>query len=200
MQQRVREGRYEPNGGVWVECDCNITSGESMIRQFLWGQRFIAPVFRLYLQLFLAAGYLWLQRCYPTDYEGLRCGLFSHNQKFNGMIPTPSQYDTFYWQGIDGTKVFTHFNKTHIWPDAEGIYHHTVESEEGDVVRQKHVSNMRLLSYGFGDGGGGPQFEMIEAARRCRDTDGCPRAEHVRVGGFYAEAGAIRPHPGNLQR
>lgn len=45
MQQRVREGRYEPNGGVWVECDCNITSGESMIRQFLWGQRFTRRYF-----------------------------------------------------------------------------------------------------------------------------------------------------------
>ena len=146
------------------------------------GAAVYAPVFRLYLQLFLAAGYLWLQRCYPTDYEG--CGVdYFLTTKIQWNDTNAFPYDTFYWQGIDGTKVFTHFNKTHIWPDAEGIYHHTVESEEGDVVRQKHVSNMRLLSYGFGDGGGGPQFEMIEAAAAAV-TQMAARARSMCGGGF----------------
>lgn len=183
MQQRVREGRYEPNGGVWVECDCNITSGESMIRQFLWGQRFTRRYFGYTSNCFWLPDTFGYSAAIPQIMRG--CGVdYFLTTKIQWNDTNAFPYDTFYWQGIDGTKVFTHFNKTHIWPDAEGIYHHTVESEEGDVVRQKHVSNMRLLSYGFGDGGGGPQFEMIEAARRCRDTDGCPRAEHVRVGDF----------------
>lgn len=183
MQKRVREGRYEPNGGVWVECDCNITSGESMIRQFLWGQRFTRKYFGYTSDCFWLPDTFGYSAAIPQIMKG--CGVdYFLTTKIQWNDTNEFPYDTFYWQGIDGTRVFTHFNKTHIWPDAEDIYHYTIESEEGDVVRQKQVSDMRLISYGFGDGGGGPQFEMIEAARRCRDTDGCPRAEHVRVGEF----------------
>lgn len=183
MQKRVREGRYEPNGGVWVECDCNITSGESMIRQFLWGQRFTRRYFGYTSNCFWLPDTFGYSAAIPQIMKG--CGVdYFLTTKIQWNDTNAFPYDTFYWQGIDGTRVFTHFNKTHIWPDAADIYHHTVESGEGDVVRQKQVSNMRLLSYGFGDGGGGPQFEMIEAARRCRDTDGCPRAAHVRVDEF----------------
>lgn len=183
MQERVQEGRYEPNGGVWVECDCNITSGESMIRQFLWGQRFTRRYFGCTSNCFWLPDTFGYSAAIPQIMKGCGADYFLTTKiQWNDTNPFP--YDTFYWQGIDGTRVFTHFNKTHIWPDAADLYHHIVESEEGDVVRQKQVTDMRLLSYGFGDGGGGPQFEMIEAARRCRDTDGCPRAEHVRVGDF----------------
>lgn len=183
MRRRVQEGRYEPNGGVWVECDCNITSGESMIRQFLWGQRFTRRYFGYTSNCFWLPDTFGYSAAIPQIMKGCSVDYFLTTKiQWNDTNAFP--YDTFYWQGIDGTKVFTHFNKTHIWPDAADLYHHTVESDEGDVVRQKQVSNMRLLSYGFGDGGGGPQFEMIEAARRCRDTDGCPRAAHVRVGDF----------------
>lgn len=183
IQRRVREGRYEPNGGVWVECDCNITSGESMIRQFLWGQRFTRRYFGYTSNCFWLPDTFGYSAAIPQIMKG--CGVdYFLTTKIQWNDTNAFPYDTFYWQGIDGTKVFTHFNKTHIWPDAQDIYHYTVESEEGDVVRQKQVSHMRLISYGFGDGGGGPQFEMIEAARRCRDTDGCPRAEHIRVGEF----------------
>jgi alpha-mannosidase len=186
MQKRVREGRYEPNGGVWVECDCNITSGESMIRQFLWGQRFTRRYFGYTSNCFWLPDTFGYSAAIPQIMKG--CGVdYFLTTKIQWNDTNEFPYDTFYWQGIDGTRVFTHFNKTHIWPDAADIYHYTVESEEGDVVRQKQVSDMRLISYGFGDGGGGPQFEMIEAARRCRDTDGCPRAEHVRVGEFMQQ-------------
>lgn len=186
IQERVREGRYEPNGGVWVECDCNITSGESMIRQFLWGQRFTRKYFGYTSNCFWLPDTFGYSAAIPQIMKG--CGVdYFLTTKIQWNDTNSFPYDTFYWQGIDGTKVLTHFNKTHLWPDAENIYRHMVESEGGDVVRQKQVSDMRLISFGFGDGGGGPQFEMIEAARRCRDTDGCPRAAYVRVGEFMRE-------------
>ena len=164
-----------------------------MIRQFLWGQRFTRRYFGYTSNCFWLPDTFGYSAAIPQIMKG--CGVdYFLTTKIQWNDTNAFPYDTFYWQGIDGTKVFTHFNKTHIWPDAEGIYHHTVESEEGDVVRQKHVSNMRLLSYGFGDGGGGPQFEMIEAARRCRDTDGC-RARSMCGWGILCRSWSNPPTP-----
>ena len=92
--------------------------------------------------------------------------------------------DTFYWEGIDGTKVFTHFNRTHIWPDAEDLMTYVAGTPSNDhsCIKDKRVTDTRVISYGYGDGGGGPQFEMIEASRRCADLNGCPKSEHKLVG------------------
>ena len=92
--------------------------------------------------------------------------------------------DTFYWEGIDGTKVFTHFNRTHIWPDAEDLLTYVTGTPENkhSCIKDRRVTDTRIISYGYGDGGGGPQFEMLEAARRCADLNGCPKSEHKLVG------------------
>ena len=91
-------------------------------------------------------------------------------------------YDTFYWKGLDGSKVLVHFNRTHIKPDPKSLMEYVVNGE--DSIKEKTVSNMRLLSYGYGDGGGGPEFEMIEMAERLKDVEGLPRAEHTTVSQF----------------
>ena len=93
-------------------------------------------------------------------------------------------HDTFYSEGIAGTKVFTHFNRTHIWPDAEDLLTYVTGTPENkhSCIKDRRVTDTRIISYGYGDGGGGPQFEMIEAARRCADLNGCPKSEHKLVG------------------
>ena len=76
-------------------------------------------------------------------------------------------------------------NKMDLWPDPETCIDFLVDGHKTkDTICEKTVSNMRLLCYGFGDGGGGPQFEMIEMARRCKDIEGCPKVEHMLVGEF----------------
>ena len=183
IRSRVAEGRYEPNGGVWVECDCNITSGEMMIRQFLWGQRFTQREFGYTSNSFWLPDTFGYSASIPQIMKGCRVDYFL-TTKIGWNDTNRFPYETFWWKGIDGTAVFTHFNTIHCWPDPRKLIE-ALEGRQGDnYVRQKRVANRRLISYGYGDGGGGPQFEMIEMARRVRDLEGCPKAEHTGVGDF----------------
>ena len=120
IQQKVKEGRYEPNGGVWVECDCNITSGESMVRQFLWGQRFTRKYFDFTSNCFWLPDTFGYSAAIPQIMKGC-CVDYFLTTKIDWNDTNTFPLDTFYWEGIDGTKVFTHFNRTHIWPDAEDL-------------------------------------------------------------------------------
>jgi alpha-mannosidase len=181
LLEKVAEGRYEPNGGVWIECDCNITSGESMIRQFLWGQRFTRKYFNYTADTFWLPDTFGYSSSIPQIMKG--CGVnYFLTTKMAWNDTTSFPYDTFYWQGLDGTRVLTHLNKTHIWPDPEAMMEYVVRGY--DSIKEKSVSNMRLLSYGFGDGGGGPQFEMIEMSRRIQDLEGLPKSSHITVSDF----------------
>lgn len=182
IQQKVKEGRYEPNGGVWVECDCNITSGESMVRQFLWGQRFTRKYFDFTSNCFWLPDTFGYSAAIPQIMKGC-CVDYFLTTKIDWNDTNTFPLDTFYWEGIDGTKVFTHFNRTHIWPDAEDLmtYVAGTPSNSHSCIKDKRVTDTRVISYGYGDGGG-PQFEMIEASRRCADLNGCPKSEHKLVG------------------
>lgn len=181
IQKAVAEGRYEPNGGVWVECDCNITSGESMIRQFLWGQRFTRKYFGYTSNCFWLPDTFGYSAAIPQIMKGCAVDYFL-TTKISWNDTNEFPYDTFYWQGIDGTKVFTHFNTTHHYPDVEDIY-----DRINNGIKQKGVTDKRMLTFGFGDGGGGPQFEMIEMARRCENLEGVPKTEYKLVGDFMKE-------------
>ncbi len=77
--------------------------------------------------------------------------------------------------------MFAHFNTTHCYPDAKTISSQLVDGYAGRL-RETTVTDKRIIAYGFGDGGGGPQFEMVELARRCEDLNGVPKAKHMLVG------------------
>ena len=177
MQQKVAEGRYEPNGGVWVECDCNITSGESMIRQFLWGQRFTRKYFNYTSDCFWLPDTFGYSAAIPQIMLG--CGVkYFLTTKISWNDTNAFPYDSFIWEGLDGSKVFTHFNRTHCYPCADDIL------ETAGGIKQRSVTNKRLIAYGYGDGGGGPQFEMVEYARRVKDLAEVGKTEHMSVSAF----------------
>ena len=190
IQEKVREGRYEPNGGVWVECDCNITSGESMIRQFLWGQRFTKKYFDYVSDCFWLPDTFGYSAAIPQIMKG--CGInYFLTTKMSWNDTNDFPYETFNWVGLDGTSVLTHFNRTHLNPDVKSTIRETK-----DWIRQKSVSNKRFIAYGFGDGGGGPSFEMIENAKRIADLDGVGKSKHMTVSDFMKdlEATAVNPN------
>ena len=190
IQEKVQEGRYEPNGGVWVECDCNITSGESMIRQFLWGQRFTRQYFGYTSDAFWLPDTFGYSAAIPQIMKGCDVKYFlTTKMAWNDTNQFP--YDTFYWKGIDGTRVFAHLNKTHVWPAPKDFYEYVYGTKSPDAVRQKYVADRKLISYGFGDGGGGPQFEMVEIARRCHDLTVERCVHHGQP--LHAGAGGQRP-------
>lgn len=190
----VAQGRYEPNGGVWVECDCNITSGESMVRQFLWGQRFTRKHFNYTSDCFWLPDTFGYSAAIPQIMKS--CGVdYFLTTKIGWNDTNPFPYDTFYWQGLDGTKVFTHFNTTHCPPDAQTLSKQLKEGY-GETIRELTVTDKRICAYGYGDGGGGPQFEMIELAARCKDLNGVPKAEHMLVSDAmkFIESTAVNPN------
>ncbi len=184
IQQAVAQGRYEPNGGVWVECDCNITGGEYMIRQFLWGQRFTRKYFGYTANAFWLPDTFGYSFAIPQIMKG--CGVdYFLTTKMTWNDTNTFPYTSFYWQGLDGTKVLTHMNRTHIGPSPDTLIDLCLDGHENrDPIREKISSNMRLFSYGKGDGGGGPEFEMIEMSRRVADLEGVPRSGHTTVGRF----------------
>lgn len=182
VKEKIAEGAWSINGGMWVEADCNLTGGESLVRQFLFGRRFIREEFGQPGEL------LWLPDAfgYPASLpqiarkSGMRAFLttkLSWNQ-FNRF-----PYDTFTWRGLDGSELLTHF----VTAPAPGAWFFTYNGrlEPSEVkglweqYRQKGANDELLLLYGWGDGGGGPTQEMLEAARALRNLPGIPE---VRLG------------------
>ena len=191
IRQKVQEGRWEPNGGVWVECDCNLTGGEYMVRQFLWGQRFTRKYFDYTADCFWLPDTFGYSFAIPQIMKG--CGVkYFLTTKINWGDTNVFPMTTFSWQGIDGTRVLTHFNRTHQGPTPETLRDMT---EGAGGIRESRVSPLRLFSFGKGDGGGGPEFEMLENARRLRDLEGVPRSGYTTVSDFMKrlEKEAVRP-------
>ena len=188
IRQKVKEGRYEPNGGVWVECDCNITSGESMIRQFLWGQRFTQKYFDYTSDVFWLPDTFGYSASIPQIMRGCGCSYFM-TTKIGWNDTNRFPYDSFIWEGIDGSRVFTHFNTTHQFPDVQDMY------ERFGEIAQPEVTNMKYMAYGFGDGGGGPTYELLESARRCGDLEGLGKSRHMSASAFMRQLESTVKNP-----
>ncbi|OPJ64587.1 alpha-mannosidase [Clostridium oryzae] len=178
IKERVKEGRWEPNGAMWVEPDCNIPSGESFVRQLLVGQNATREMF----------GYtgdtLWLPDVFgysaalPQILQGAGVKYFC-TTKLSWNDTNRFPYDTFIWQGIDGSEVISHFNTIPGSPDPE-----TLLKQWENNVQHKDVQDRSLAAVGFGDGGGGPMMENVEISRRVEDLEGCPKAEYTTVSNF----------------
>ncbi len=192
IQQRVAEGRWEPIGGMWVEADTNITGAESLARQFLLGRTF----FREHFGPEAESPVLWLPDVfgYSAALPQLirQAGLqYFFTVKIGWSQYNRLPYDTFWWEGIDGTRVLTHFSTT---PDTANrahasTYNATVSPEQ--VVgtwtnfQQKELHKTLLMAYGYGDGGGGPNREMLENARAMAAFPATPRVRLGKVIDFF---------------
>ncbi|TVX98808.1 alpha-mannosidase [Cohnella terricola] len=192
IRERVREGRWEIGGGMWLEADCNLTSGESLVRQFLFGTRFMRQEFGVestYLWLPDVFGYSWAlpQILRKSGFETFMTTKISWNQ-FNRM-----PHDTFKWRGIDGSEVLTHFITTpDDWEEANSFFYtynglitpQTVKGAWGGY-QEKEVNQELLLSYGYGDGGGGVNREMLEMRRRLDEMPGLPNVKTGRADDYF---------------
>jgi alpha-mannosidase len=177
VRRRVTEGRWEVTGGMWVEADTNLTSGESLVRQFLYGRRFIREEFGKETNI------LWLPDVfgYPASLPqiAVKCGMkYFLTSKISWSQFNRFPYDTFSWRGLDGTEILSHFITT---PEENStIFTYNGPFEPADVkgiwenYRQKDVNDELLFLYGWGDGGGGPTREMLETAQSLRNLPGMP--------------------------
>lgn len=174
VKERVAEGRWIPEGGMWLEADCNLTSGESLVRQFLYGKQFFREEFGVDSKI------LWLPDVF--GYSGAlpqimkECGIdyfMTTKLAWNQIDKFP--YDTFLWKGIDGTEVLTHLITTPgVGQDVKKEHFTTYNGMlDADAVigawdryQNKNINDDVLICYGFGDGGGGPTREMLENSMR----------------------------------
>lgn len=192
IRERVKEGRWEAEGAMWVEADCNLTSGESLTRQLLQGGRFLEEEFGVqseYLWLPDVFGYSWAlpQILKKSGIDTFMTTKISWNQ-YNRM-----PHDTFLWKGIDGTEVLTHFI-TSPPPDSQpGSFFYTYNGQITPKVIQglwesyseKDMNQDLLIAYGFGDGGGGVNRDMLERRRRIEKIPGLPELKTEKAGSYF---------------
>lgn len=192
IRERVAEGRWETDGAMWVEADCNLTSGESLTRQILLGSRFIKEEFDRdveFLWLPDVFGYSWAlpQILKKSGIDMFMTTKISWNQ-YNRM-----PHDTFLWRGIDGSEVLTHFITT---PEPESPADSWFSTYNGqllprtvkgvwDSYSEKEMNRDLLISYGFGDGGGGVNRDMLEQRRRIDRIPGMPGLKTSTAGAYF---------------
>ena len=173
VKQRVAEGRWEPEGGMWVEADCNVSSGESLVRQFIHGKKFFKEEFGVDNKI------LWLPDVF--GYSGAlpqimkKCGIdyfMTTKIAWNQFNKFP--YDTLMWRGIDGTEVLTHLittqdpgqDRNSFFTTYNGKLHPEALQAGWNRYQNKDINNDILVSFGHGDGGGGPTRAMLETGDR----------------------------------
>ncbi|HKN89434.1 MAG TPA: glycoside hydrolase family 38 C-terminal domain-containing protein, partial [Acidimicrobiia bacterium] len=184
ITERVRTGQFVPVGGMWVEADCNLASGESLVRQIVFGKRYFADRFGVDCRE------LWLPDAFgytaalPQIMAAAGVGWFV-SQKLSWNDTNRFPHHTFWWEGVDGTRVRAHF------PPAD--------TYNGDMSLREIFRSARearsIYPFGHGDGGGGPTREMLEAARRAGDLDRVPTVALEPPADFFA---AVEADPAPL--
>ncbi len=180
----VDQGRFVPVGGMWVESDTNLVGGEAMARQFVVGKRWFAE------HLGVEPREVWLPDSFGytaalpqiVSLAGMRWFL---TQKISWNTTNPFPHHTFWWEGIDGTRVFTHFPPVDTY-NAELTGDELAHSAAN--FRDKGVASRALAPFGYGDGGGGPTREMLGRARRTADLAGSPRVRVETPEAFFTAA------------
>ncbi len=188
IKARMAEGRWEPEGGMWLEADCNLTSGESLVRQFAHGKKYFKDTFGVDNKI------LWLPDVF--GYSGAlpqimkRSGIdyfMTTKLAWNQINAIPN--DTFMWKGIDGSSVLTHLitttgidqdPKVSFFTTYNGMLHPGAIMGGWERYQNKEINNDILVCYGYGDGGGGPTREMLEISKRMeKGIKGIPKVRQA---------------------
>ena len=186
MKVRIAEGRLEPTGSMWVEADCNIPSGESLVRQIFYGKQFHRREFGIETEDVWLPDVFGYSAALPQimRQSGIRWFL---TQKLSWNQYNVLPHHSFLWEGIDGSRVFTHF------PPAD-TYGGNVSARElrfgVENFKDHDRASRSLYLFGWGDGGGGPTAEMLESAQRLADMDGIPRLTMESARSFFTQAEA----------
>ncbi len=187
VKELIAQGRFEPNGATWVECDGNLTGGEAMCRHFLRGKRYLREKFGYESDTFWLPDTFGYSAAMPQIMKQCNVDYFL-TTKLSWNDTNKFPYETFLWKGIDGSQVPVHFNTTHCWADDQ-----TVKARMDNVLNPRE-SDAMLIAYGFGDGGGGPSEEMVANAIETEKHFTAAQVRHIGVSDFMKRATA-RPLP-----
>jgi alpha-mannosidase len=171
IRTKVASGHFVPVGGMWVEADMNLPSGESLVRQLVHGQRYFDQQFGVRCREVWVPDVFGYPASMPQIFAAGGCDRFI-TQKLSWNKQNRFPHNTFWWEGIDGTRVLTHFPPVDTY-NAEVTGGEMVFSERN--FQDHGWSDWALMPYGYGNGGGGPTREMVDRAARMHDLDGLPR-------------------------
>lgn len=185
IKQKVKAGRWEAEGAMWLEADCNLSSGESLVRQVLFGTRFFEKEFGVKNRILWLPDVFGYSAALPQILKKSGIDYFMTTKiawsEYNKM-----PYDTFMWKGMDGTEILTHFITTRDY-EPEPKSHFTTYNGKLNAqqimgawqrYQNKGMNDDVLVSYGYGDGGGGPTKEMLEnGLRLAKGIPGSPRVK-----------------------
>jgi alpha-mannosidase len=190
IQAAVTAGQWQPVGGMWVEADGNLPGGEALARQLVHGKRFFLDEFGVDCRGVWLPDSFGYTAAYPQLARLAGMDWFL-TQKISWNQTNRFPHHTFWWEGIDGSRIFTHF------PPADTYNGDMSGRELAHAVsnyQDKGGGTRSLLPFGFGDGGGGPTREMLERARRLRDLEGSPKVVIETPDEFFDAARAEYPH------
>lgn len=187
IKEKVKNGQWNIVGNTWVECDTNIASGESMIRQLLYGREFFLKEFNVSSDIY------WLPDCFGFSHalpqiikkSGMKYFITSklRNQDTNRFPHT-----LFKWVGADGSEILAFNQRTHY----EGDYDPAYLTESADESDLKGTVKSSFGMFGYGDGGGGSTYRMVENAKRLKNFPGLPASRMGHPQEFFEEAEKIR--------
>ncbi|MGP3689543.1 alpha-mannosidase [Streptomyces sp. IBSNAI002] len=186
IKKKIADGQFVSVGGMWVESDTNMVGGEAMARQFLYGKKFFLEEFGVETRGAWLPDSFGYTAALPQIVR-LSGSTWFLTQKISWSQVNRFPHHTFWWEGIDGTRVFTHF------PPVD-----TYNSDLGGAqlahaarnYREKGRASRSLVPFGWGDGGGGPTREHLARATRQRNLEGSPRVEIERPDAFFEKARA----------
>ncbi|MCD4823859.1 MAG: hypothetical protein K8S55_04580, partial [Phycisphaerae bacterium] len=182
IKEKIKKGQWIPTGCAWVEMDCNVTSGESLVRQVLFGTRFFRKEFNRETVCLWLPDVFGYSAALPQILK--RSGIDNFlTQKISWSQFTTFPHHSFYWEGIDGTTVLSHFLPAN---DYNSDLDPARMLAAARRYSQKDRSPMHACLYGYGDGGGGPTKDMVERIRRFDDFEGMPKYKTMTPRDFFA--------------
>ncbi|WP_171168983.1 glycoside hydrolase family 38 C-terminal domain-containing protein [Streptomyces sp. I05A-00742] len=189
VKKAVAEGRFVPVGGMWVESDTNMPGSEALARQFVHGKRFFLEKFGIETEEVWLPDSFGYSAALPQLVR-LSGSKWFLTQKISWSQMNKFPHHTFWWEGLDGTRVFTHF------PPIDTYNAQLSGTELAHAVRnfqEKGGATRSLAPTGWGDGGGGTTREMLARARRLADLEGSARVVFEKPSAFFEKAHAEYP-------
>ncbi len=184
IKEKTKRGQWEPVGSMWVEPDCNISSGESLVRQIFYGKKFFRE------ELGVDTKDLWLPDVFgysaalPQILKKSGIDVFTTIKiSWNQFNKFP--YHTFFWKGIDGTEIFSHFPPC---SNYNGFTEPWELLKAANEFKENDRCNRSLYMYGWGDGGGGPTRKQIEWGLLSKDVEGLPQVTLEPSSEFFKKA------------
>lgn len=181
IKTRIEEGRWEVQGAMWTEADTNVSGGEALVRQVLYGKRFFMDEFGQEMKILWLPDVFGYSAALPQILKKSGVDYFM-TIKLSWSLINQFPHHTFMWKGIDGSEVLSHM-------PPEGTYNSSaapraIAKTENEFL-DKGRSDKALLLFGIGDGGGGPGHEHLERLKRQKNLNGIPPVKQEPALNFF---------------